>query len=612
MKQDAARRFLFTICVKTPSRHHVLLFKASLMAKRKRSSRSRTIPATPGSIARSARGTLRSYSLGALPILDHLLKRMKLEEFLQGYLPKERRGCRITAARGLTVLVKNFLLAREPIYGLGEWAAACAPDALGLSPEQLLLLNDDRAGRWMTGLFRSDRPSLLLALMGHVAREFTLGLDELHNDSTTVTFSGAYTDAAKEQRRGVQKTLMITWGHNKDHRPDLKQLLYILTITSDGGVPVHFRAANGNVTDDTTHRDTWNLLCQLAGRKDFLYVADCKLATIENMNHIAKEHGRFVSVLPRTRSEDGTFRERVRQAKIVWQDLWNKTDEEGQILDQFSVCNTPEVTPEGYRLWWFHSTCKAERDLTVRDRKLKRAEQELRRWQEKLRSPRSRHREPAKVQEAVDEILNECDVKGLVQVRIEQCPKDTYRQEGRGRPGKDTVYVKQTSLRLDLHYAVDADAVGRECLTDGIFPLVTNDLKLSALEVLQAYKRQPQIERRFEQLKTDFSLAPVFLKDVGRIEAFLCVYFFALLVESLLEREIRLAMEREGIESLPLYPEGRDCRRPTTRRLLDLFAPIQRHILIHRRDESVAMLTDLAPLHRTVLRLLGLSTTIYH
>ena len=79
------------------------------MAKRKRSSRSRTIPATPGSIARSARGTLRSYSLGALPILDHLLKRMKLEEFLQGYLPKERRGCRITAARGLTVLVKNFL-----------------------------------------------------------------------------------------------------------------------------------------------------------------------------------------------------------------------------------------------------------------------------------------------------------------------------------------------------------------------------------------------------------------------------------------------------------------------------------------------------------------------
>jgi hypothetical protein len=104
----------------------------------------------------------------------------------------------------------------------------------------------------------------------------------------------------------------------------------------------------------------------------------------------------------------------------------------------------------------------------------------------------------------------------------------------------------------------------------------------------------------------------VFLKDVGRIEAFLCVYFFALLVESLLERELRRAMEREGFESLPLYPEGRDCRRPTTRRLLDLFAPVQRHILNHYSEEPVVFVTELAALHRTILRLLGLPNTIYH
>ena len=579
------------------------------MAKRKRSSRSRAVPATPGSIARSTRGTLRSYTLGALPILDHVLKRMKLEVFLQDYLPKEPRRSRIAAARGLTVLVKNFLLAREPIYGLGEWAAACAPDALGLSSEQVLLLNDDRAGRWMTRLFRSDRPSLLLALMAHVVREFTLVLDELHNDSTTVTFSGAYADAAEEQQRRGQKTLAITWGHNKDHRPDLKQLLYILTITSDGGVPVHFRAASGNVADDTTHRDTWDLLCQLAGRKDFLYVADCKLATIENMNYIAKE-GRFVSVLPRTRSEDAAFRQRVRQGQVVWRHLWDKTDDEGQVLDRFSVCDRPEATPEGYHLWWFHSTRKAEMDLVVRDRRLKRAEQELQQWQQKLRSPRSRHRDAGKVQEAVAEILKNRDVEGLIHVHIEPCPQDTYRQQRRGRPGKDTVYVKKTSTRLDLHYAVDAEAVGRDRLTDGLFPLVTNDLKLSALEVLEAYKRQPQVERRFEQLKTDFSVAPVFLKDVGRIEAFLCLYFFALLAEALLERELRRAMERDGLESLPLYPEGRDCRRPTTRRLIDVFAPIQRHVL-SRGKESVVLVTELSPLHRTILRLLRLPTTIY-
>ena len=102
---------------------------------------------------------------------------------------------------------------------------------------------------------------------------------------------------------------------------------------------------------------------------------------------------------------------------------------------------------------------------------------------------------------------------------------------------------------------------------------------MSALELLLAYKQQPMIETRFAQLKTDFVVAPVFLKEVSRIQALLCVYFFALLVESLLERELRRAMEREGIESLPLYPEGRACRRPTARRVIDLFEDVQRHEL---------------------------------
>ena len=37
--------------------------------------------------------------------------------------------------------------------------------------------------------------------------------------------------------------------------------------------------------------------------------------------------------------------------------------------------------------------------------------------------------------------------------------------------------------------------------------------------------------------------------------------FWRLLTESLLERELRRAMDREAIASLPLYPEGRKCRR---------------------------------------------------
>jgi hypothetical protein len=77
------------------------------------------------------------------------------------------------------------------------------------------------------------------------------------------------------------------------------------------------------------------------------------------------------------------------------------------------------------------------------------------------------------------------------------------------------------------------------------------------------------IEKRFSQLKTDFEVAPVYLKSVHRIEALLCVYFFALLAEALMERQLRQAMQRKEIEALPIYPEGRSCRWPTARWLAE-------------------------------------------
>ncbi len=79
---------------------------------------------------------------------------------------------------------------------------------------------------------------------------------------------------------------------------------------------------------------------------------------------------------------------------------------------------------------------------------------------------------------------------------------------------------------------------------------------MSAKDLLLAYKDQPMIEKRFAQLKTDFVVAPVFLKEVSRIQALLCVYFLALLVESLLERELRRAMEREGDREPAAVPGG--------------------------------------------------------
>ena len=581
------------------------------MAKRSKQAGRRKATAGVGNLARSGPGTLRSYTVGALPILNHLLDRMKLEEILEAYLPAEDRRTKVPTARGLLLLVKNILLCREPIYGLGEWAAGYAPDLLGLEPEQVLAINDDRAGRWLGRLFACGLTSPALAVAAHSVQEFCVSLDELHNDSTTVTFHGAYADAREEKQRRGRQTLAITWGHNKDHRPDLKQLLYILTLSEDGGVPVHFRAASGNVVDDQTHRDTWQTLCRLAGRPDFLYVADSKLATSENMTFIHGHGGRFVSVLPRTRKEDAEFRQRLLAQQVPWRPVWDKTDEKGKLVDRFSVADEPALTAEGYRLVWFHSTRKAELDAAARATNLQRALKELGQLRRKLQSPRTRYRQEAKVHEAVRTILESYGVSDWIRVEVDKQPVERYRQLRRGRPGKDTRYVKKVTTQFELSYSIDLEKLGEEAPGDGVFPLVTNDRTLSELELLHAYKRQPLIEKRFAQLKTDFEVAPVWLKDVGRIEALLGVYFFALLAEALLERQLRQAMEREGIEALPMYPEGRPCRRPTARRLIDLFEPIQRHELHQPGQPPTTLITELSPLNRRLLRLLGVPATNY-
>jgi len=123
--------------------------------------------------------------------------------------------------------------------------------------------NDDRIGRCLDRLFDADIPTLTLAIVVHAVREFAVDLDELHNDSTTVTLHGDYETADHERTLRGKLRLAVTHGHNKDHRPDLKQLLYILTVSRDGAVPVHFRVESGNATDDRSHIDTWKILCKL-------------------------------------------------------------------------------------------------------------------------------------------------------------------------------------------------------------------------------------------------------------------------------------------------------------------------------------------------------------
>jgi transposase len=558
------------------------------------------------------RFALVSERLGPLPLVNHFLQRLGLCTLLEKHVPTNDRRAALSHAAALGVLLRSLIVEREPIYRQGETVHQFATSCFALAAEEVARVGDDRLGRALDRLFDADRAALLTEVVVGVGQRFGVRFDQLHNDSTSVAFCGQYRQASGRQLRR-RSAPAIVYGHSKDHRPDLKQLLFILTVAADGGVPVQFRLADGNTSDSITHIETWNTLRSVAGRADFLYVGDSKLCSHDTMAHIDRAGGRFVTVMPRSRHEDAAFRQWLQDHTPSWELVWDRPNprvRDGP-RDGWYVYRAPLPSAEVWPIVWVFSTLLKLRQQARRQRHIAAASEALSDLRSRLLKARARLRGAAQIDLEVAQILERYQVGRYLKVRRLVREEHTFKQTRRGRPGPDTEYRKLTRRRYDLEWTLDEAALAYDQKSDGAYPLLTNDRNLSPAQVLAAHKGQPTIEKRFEQIKTVHEIAPVFLKNEGRIEALFTLYFLALLVQALIERELRLAMRREGIAELPIYPEQRQCRRPTTEQILRLFSFAERHTLLEAGRPVQVFNPELTPLQRQVLDLLRVPQSAY-
>jgi transposase len=509
-------------------------------------------------------------------------------------------------AKGLGVLLRSIIVEREPIYRQQETVRTFAPTMYGLGQDEVDKVGDDRIGRALDRLFDADRAALLTEAIVAVGKRFNVRFNQLHNDSTTIRFCGQYRLAKGRRIRG-RRAPCVTYGYSKDHRPDLKQLLFSMTTSADGGVPVQFRCSDGNTNDSQTHIETWEALRQVAGRADFLYVADSKLCTRDNMDYIDRQGGRFVTVIPRSRLEDGEFRKWIQTHDPDWEKVWDRPNprKKGGLRDRWYVFRAPLPSREAWPVIWVWSTLLAIRQEQRRRERIAKAIEQLEELKQRLASPKTRLRKAAEVERRIQEILDHNRVGRYLKVRRTARVEHSYRQTQRGRPGPQTSYRKITRRRWDVVWRLDEEAIEYDRKSDGMYPLMTNDRGLSPAQVLEAHKGQPTIEKRFEQTKSVHEIAPIFLKNEDRIEGLFTLYFLGLLVQALIERELRQAMNREKIEELPLYPEQRLCKRPTTEQVLRLFSLVERHVLLQRGKVVQVFHAELTDLQRQVIGLLG-------
>lgn len=548
-----------------------------------------------------AGASLQTHRLGPHPVIRHFIERLNLKAIVHSAVGSGRELV-IDHGEALAALVHNILDSPAPLYRIAGWADPIAPEAFGFTPDQKQALNDDRIARMLDALVSERGRGLWFRLALRIIKQFRIATGRLHQDTTTVSFHGEYRGSAASPR--------ITHGHSKDHRPDLKQFVFGLTVSCDGAVPIHHQVMSGNRTDDTVHRENLEALRQIVGRGDFIYVADGKLATSANLREIVRHQGRFVTVLPRSRAEDKRFRRRLRQEGMRWKPLLaipNRRRQENP-PDVYSSCAEASPTAEGFRLIWIRSSAKAQQDEAIRQRNLEQARVDLILLSKRLN--RRRLRSARRIRQAAEEILNCAGMAGFLRVRLQRQFREELKRLKRGRPaaGDPVRLVRRTVWSLQVEE--DAEALRAERRVDGVFPLVTNLMRESKKEVLEIYKYQPYVEKRFSQLKTDLDVAPVYLKKPLRCAGLVHAYYVALAVASLIERSVRQGMARSGIHSLPLLPEGRETSTPTCPRILEAFQEVRWHEF-KRAEEIVRFPVRISALQKQLLDLLEVPKELY-
>jgi transposase len=407
-------------------------------------------------------------------------------------------------------------------------------------------------------------------------------------------------------------TVRIARGHSKDRRPDLKQLIWILTVSVDHALPVAYRLADGNVCDESTHIQTWEGLRALTGRPDFLYVADSMLATRAQMSHIDESGGRFVTLLPRSRKEDRFLRDWMCDQQPQWTETARRPgSRRGDPDETWRTAPAPIRSAEGYRIVWMHSTIEQRRQEHTRTQRLDRAHTALNTLNDRLHGPRCRFAERQAVHTAAEQILTKHAATDLIHTEIIERDPEPIVSSTRRADG--TTHRKRTlRQRFTLTWQTDQQALARHAAADGCYPLITNDQTLTDTEILAAYRYQPHLEKRHHQLKTIQDADRVYLKTPARIEALFLCHYIALLTNTLIERHLRQAMTRTNTTHLPLYPEDRNCRQPTATRTLELFSGLAHHHLNHHGHHIQTLTPQLTPTHQHLLDLLDIPTNAYH
>lgn len=499
------------------------------------------VPAVPGSsLCRENPWPVEVKDVGCEAVVGAVWESLGLTDLLDRTVPADEQVS-ISSGRMLKALVLNIIGGRDPLYRVQTWAEKVPIEMLvgeGVSSE---MLNDTSIGRHLDRLFEVGGEQVFNAACLRVIKQENLSVERLHGDTTSRLVFGEYRPDDDDD-----DAISITHGHSKDHRPDLKQVMYGTVMTTDG-IPVLGQLLSGNTSDKKWHGGMLDLVNRsvvvVPGRRVH-YVGDSALITRDNLDIAAKHKIDVTGRLPRTVSRCDEVVMRVLSEPSSLLSLGAISERKGAARYTGRVLRE-EVLGHQVQLGVYRPEQIDERSTKTVHRRQKRALIDA-----------------SKAASIVMKNVYGCDVDGRAALEIfkrensqellhidgEVVVENVLAKRPRGRPKKDAVVVPgHTQYRLRFKIEGDDASTQTAIQRENCFVLLhTGAEPISARALLEAYKGQAVVEKRFPFLKDPAWAEVFFLKTPSRVEALGYVLLLALLVWTVWERRVRLNLAQSG------------------------------------------------------------------
>jgi transposase len=183
------------------------------------------------------------YPVAHLPLVLGVLRRLDVATVIDRLLPPHPAHV-LSAGRGVEALVLAILDGDHALYKVGQRLEERGMVPLLQPGLTRASLHDYRLGHILDALFAANLNQVFSAIALKALEVYSLPTPWLHQDTTTIVLYGAY--KAEPQ---TPKAPRPAYGHSKDGRDDLKQVLLSLGVSGDGGIPLRLGIRDGNRSD---------------------------------------------------------------------------------------------------------------------------------------------------------------------------------------------------------------------------------------------------------------------------------------------------------------------------------------------------------------------------